>query len=157
MPLRIAPITLRAANQYVADLHRHHRPTTGHKFSVSVTGPDGTIHGVAIVGRPTSRHFDGAGYLEVLRVATDGTRNACSMLYGAAARAGTALGYPRHKIITYTLETENGASLRAANWFDSGPAGGGSWSRPSRPRQDAFPTMEKRRWHAAPPPADQAP
>lgn len=147
--LRIAPIGLRAANEYVSQHHRHHKPARGHKFSVCVIGDGGTLCGVGIAGRPVSRMLDQDGYLEVVRVCTDGTKNAPSMIYGALRRAGIALGYPAHKIITYTLESEPGGSLRAAGWHDDGLAGGGSWDRPSRERIDTAPTVTKRRWRAA--------
>lgn len=147
--LRLQPLTLRAANDYIAQEHRHHPPTRGHKFSVGVVDEAGELHGVGVAGRPVSRMLDAQGYLEVVRVATDGTKNACSMLYGALRRAGIALGYPPERIITYTLASESGASLRASGWVDDGPAGGGSWSRTGRERTDSHPTEEKRRWRAA--------
>ena len=78
------------------------------------TEADGRLAGVAIVGRPVSRYLDDGKTLEVNRLCTDGTKNACSFLYAAAARAARAMGYQR--IITYTLDTEGGASLRAAGW-----------------------------------------
>lgn len=84
--------------------------------------------------------------LEVNRVATDGAKNACSMLYGAAWRAAKALGY--QQLITYTLPEEGGASLRAAGWRLVGECGGGSWSRASRPRCDSHPVQKKLRWEA---------
>lgn len=153
--LRVEPISLRAANAYVEQYHRHHKAARGHKFSVSVKDHDGEIRGVGIAGRPVSRMLDQDGYLEVVRVCTDGTKNACSMIYGALRRAGIALGYPAHKIITYTLESEPGGSLRAAGWHDDGRAGGGSWDRPSRGRVDTAPTEVKRRWRAAPVPGGE--
>ena len=52
---------------------------------------------------------------EVVRVATDGTPNACSFLYGNAARIARLMGFRR--IITYTLDNESGASLRAVGWM----------------------------------------
>lgn len=141
--LRIAPISLKSANQFVALHHRHHRPVRGHKYAVAcAAGTD--IVGVAIVGRPVSRVLDDGLTLEVTRVATDGTPNACSALYGAAWRVARELGYGR--VITYILDTEPGTSLRAAGWRLVGPAGGGSWSRPSRPRTDQAPTCGKLRW-----------
>jgi hypothetical protein len=81
---------------------------------------------------------------EVTRVCTDGTRNACSILYGACWRAARALGYRR--LVTYTLAHESGASLRAVGWRLIGQAGGGSWSRAARPRVDRHPTQCKLRW-----------
>jgi hypothetical protein len=84
--------------------------------------------------------------LEVTRLATDGTRNACSFLYGAAARAAFALGYKR--IGTYILDTEPGSTLKAAGWKLIGSAGGGSWSSKTRPRIDKHPTQGKLLWEA---------
>lgn len=103
--------------------------------------------GVAIVGRPISRVLDDGLTLEVARVATDGTPNACSALYGAAWRVAREMGY--RKIITYILDNEPGTSLRAAGWSCAGPAGGGSWSCPSRPRTDKAPTQPKLRWEVS--------
>lgn len=145
MTLRLAPITLRAANAYVAEHHRHHKPARGCLFCVSVRDGERTA-GVAIIGRPVSRMLDDGRTAEVVRCCTDGTPNACSMLYGAARRAARAIGYGR--IVTYTLPEEGGASLRAAGWRCDGVAGGGSWSRESRRRQDDHPLERKWRWIA---------
>ncbi len=112
-PLEIVPMTLREANAYVEQNHRHHGPVAGHKYSIGLSDGE-KIVGVAIVGRPVSRHLDDGWTLEVNRLCTDGTKNACSMLYAAAWRAARAMGYKR--LITYILESENGASLRAAGW-----------------------------------------
>lgn len=148
LQLHLRPIGLRAANAFVAARHRHHGPTRGHKFSVSVADAQGQIRGVAIAGRPVARRLDDGAHLEVLRVCTDGTPNACSMLYGAVRRAAKAMGYRSEHIITYTLEGEDGASLRAAGWQLDGRTDGGSWDRPSRSRVDSHPTERKLRWHA---------
>lgn len=114
MKLTIIPLTLKAANDYVAANHRHHKPVVGHKFSIGVKGPDNVMHGVCIVSRPIARHFDDGVTAEVTRTCTDGTPNANSALYGAAWRCAKAMGYTR--IITYTQEGETGASLRGAGW-----------------------------------------
>lgn len=139
------PVSLDEANSFVRALHRHHPPAQGHKFSIGAA-MGGTLVGVVIVGRPVSRHRDDGCTLEVTRLCTDGTRNACSFLYGRAARAAFALGYSR--IGTYTLPDEGGASLRAAGWKLLGEAGGGNWSSPSRPRNTAAPTCVKFLWEA---------
>ncbi len=97
-----------------------------------------------MIGRPVARHLQDGFTAEVTRVATDGARNACSMLYGAAWRAARAIGYRR--LITYTLNTEPGESLRGAGFKCIGEAGGGSWNCPSRPRVDTHPTQMKLRW-----------
>lgn len=134
MKLIVTPISFAEACAFVAQYHRHHRPPRGHKFCVAVADDEGAIHGVAIVGRPVARLLDDGYTLEVTRVCTIGTKNACSMLYGTCWKAAKALGYRR--LITYTLPEEGGASLKAAGWTLVGLRGGGSWNRKSRPRID---------------------
>jgi hypothetical protein len=144
--LTIVPVTWREAVAYVAQHHRHHLPPRGDLFRIGVADEKGVIRGVAITGRPVARHLDDGWTAEVLRVATDGCPNACSALYGASWRAARALGW--RKLITYTLASESGTSLVAAGWRCLGESGGGSWSRPSRPRVDLHPLQEKLRWEA---------
>lgn len=136
-------MTLRQANAFVADLHRHHQPVRG---CVCCIGLErwGTLCGVAIIGRPVARRLQDGYTAEVTRLCTDGTKHACSMLYGATWRAVQALGYKR--LITYTLPDEGGASLRGAGFKNAGLAGGGSWNKPSRPRIDKAPLDRKWRW-----------
>lgn len=141
--LKLAPITLRAANAFVAQHHRHHKPARGCVFAMSAL-LDGEVRAVAIVGRPVARHCQDGYTCELTRLCSDGVRNGCSFLYGRAWRAAQAIGYRR--MITYTLASEDGASLRGAGWKLIGEAGGGSWSRPSRPRDDAHPLQLKLRW-----------
>lgn len=143
MTLRVVPLTLREANALVKQLHRHHKPVRGHRFSIGVKN-DGKLIGAAIIGRPVARLTDQYTVAEVTRLVTDGTRNACSILYAAAARATRAMGYVR--IQTFILETETGASLKAAGWWkDKTTTGGDGWkSRPNR-RTDQ-PTCPKTRW-----------
>ena len=138
--LELMPASLAEANAFVTKLHRHHKPVVGHKFSLAAA-LNGEVVGVAIVGRPVARNRDDGETLEVTRLCTDGTKNACSFLYGAAARAAFALGYRR--IGTYILNTEPGTSLVAAGWKLLGERGGKSWSRENRPRIDKHPTQTK--------------
>lgn len=140
MKMKHVRIELGEANAFVQAHHRHHRPVVGHVFSLGAV-LDGKIVGVAIVGRPVSRHRDDGETAEVTRLCTDGTKNACSFLYGAAARAAFALGFKR--IGTYILASEPGTSLTATGWRLIGERGGGSWSVPSRPRVDKHPTQTK--------------
>ena len=144
MSLSVAPITFRAAAAFVAEHHRHLPPSRGVRFCVSVIDESGALRGVAMVGRPVSRHLDDGVTVEVNRCCTDGARNACSMLYGAAWRAARALGYRR--LVTYTLDVEGGASLRAVGFVRDGPRGGGEWSREGRPRDKARLPDMKVRW-----------
>lgn len=116
----------------------------GHRFSIGCYDDDGICHGAAIVGRPVARKTDQFAVAEVTRLVTDGTANACSALYAAAARAAQAMGFTR--IQTFILESEPGTSLKAAGWELDGLGGGGSWSVPRGPRNDSAPTDVKQRW-----------
>jgi len=146
--ITLSPINLDEANAFVAKHHRHHKPVPGAKFCIAVSDENGVVRGVGIVGRPVARMSDNGWTLEVNRVATDGAKNACSMLYGAAKRAAWALGYKR--LVTYTLPIEGGASLRAAGWKLLGAAGGGNWNCASRPRIDTAEVLrgQKLLWEA---------
>lgn len=143
MSLSLVPITISDAIEFVRRHHRHHPPPKSALFAVACA-EEGEVVGAAIIGRPVARMSQDGWTAEVIRVATTGARNACSILYGAAWRACRALGYRR--LVTYTLAEEGGASLRASGWTLIGEAGGGSWSRPSRPRVDRHPTQTKFRW-----------
>ena len=146
--LVVTPIRLDEANEFVAQHHRHHKPVPGAKFCVAVSRAD-IVCGVAIVGRPISRHLDDGWTLEVNRCCTDGTRNACSMLYATSWKAARAMGYT--SLITYTMEQEGGASLRGAGWRCLGKATskiGQGWDTPSRPRVDTHPLQQKLKWEA---------
>lgn len=132
MTLALVPVTRDQAMEYVATVHRHHGRPLGYRYAVGVA-QDGRLCGVAMAGRPVARSLDDGRTIEVVRVATDGTPHACSMLYGACWRAARAIGYTR--AVTYTQADESGASLRAAGWLrvaDLPPRKG--WDAPSRPR-----------------------
>ena len=118
MSLRIVTASRAQVSDFVATVHRHHQPSVGDVFRLACVDGDGVVHGVASVGRPVSRHLDDGATLEVTRVATDGARNACSLLYGAARRVAFAMGYRR--ILTYTLPEEGGSSLKGAGWTCEG-------------------------------------
>lgn len=132
--------------------HRHHDAPQGWRFGLAVwNGP--VRVGVAVVGRPVSQALQNAepGTVEVTRVCTWGhpalRRNASSKLYGAACKEARARGFD--KVITYTLEEEDGASLRASGFKPVAVTRGGSWSRSGRPREDKAPTGPKTRWERA--------
>ena len=143
MSLSLQPITWAEAARFIQQHHRHHLPPQGWKFGIAVNDGEKVV-GVITVGRPVARFLDDGWTLEVTRCATDGTRNVPSILYGAAKRAAFALGYKR--IITYTLQSEPGTSLIAANWKCLGKAGGGTWNHKRRPRVDKHPTEQKTLW-----------
>ena len=144
--LELVPVGYREADAFILKHHRHHKPTQGFKFIVGAAR-DGEIVGVAVVGLPVARHMDDGWTAEVRRTCTDGSPNVNSFLYGACWRAAKAMGYRR--LITYTLPSESGVSLKAAGWKLIGQRGGGTWSRRERPRIDTHPTQEKLLWEAA--------
>ena len=120
MRLCIKPIHLKQAGEFVRKYHRHNLPTVGGKFAVACYEND-RLCGVAICGRPTARKADNGTTLEIYRNCTDGTKNACSKLYGACVRIAKHMG--QEKVITYILESENGASVKASNFICEGKAG----------------------------------
>lgn len=153
--MELVPISLKDANEFVSLHHRHHKPVVGHKFSVAAK-KGGKIVGVAIVGRPVARGLDNGRTLEVTRLCTDGTKNACSFLYSKCAKIAKDMGYS--KIVTYSLESEHGSSLRASGWtLEEAGVGGGSWDTPGRrreliegqlsffPQKQKYPTEKKKK------------
>lgn len=144
--MTLQPMSVKAACAFVSRVHRHHRPPPGGLFACAAL-EDSVIVAVGIAARPVSRMLQNGVTVEITRLASTGTRNACSKVYGALCRASAAIGYTR--AITYTLESEHGSSVRAAGFREVGPAGGGSWSRPSRPRDDKHPMERKVLWERA--------
>jgi len=143
--LAVVPMTLRAARQYVAERHRHAPKIQGGLFAVGCASGAGLV-GCAIVGMPVSRHLQDGQTVEIRRCCTDGTRNACSFLYRVCVRVAHALGYRR--VLTYTLESESGASLRGAGFVVTRRTKAEHWSRNGRPREQQ-PIQHKLRWEAA--------
>lgn len=141
--IKAIPLELKQANEFVDSLHRHHNAVHRDKFRVGAE-IDGRLVGVAQVGRPVARMLDDGNTVEVVRLCTDGTKDVCSFLYSRCARVAKELGYS--KIITYILETESGASLKAVGWREAAITSGGSWDRPSRRRENDSPTCPKRRY-----------
>ena len=144
------PMTITKAKQYVNDFHRHNKAPQGALFAIGASDGD-QIVGVALIGRPVSRHLDDGFTAEVTRVCVidDAPKNTCSFLYGNAWRAAKAMGYT--KIITYTLQSESGASLRGAGWkiiAKLAPSNPAAWqSRPNRDRQPVV-GQAKFRWQS---------
>lgn len=140
----VVPITLKEAQQFVNDHHRHHKHPQGHKFSIGLKINDELI-GVIIAGRPVSRHLDDKHTLEVTRCCVlEGFKNAVSKLYSSVCRAAGAFGYK--KVITYTLASEQGSSMKAVGFKLDGVSDGGSWNSKTRKRIDKHPTTQKFRW-----------
>ena len=145
--LELQPITFSEAAEFVRLHHRHHPPPLSWRFGCAVNdgGPGARVVGVVIVGRPVARHLDQDGFTaEVTRLCTDGTPNAASMLLRAAWRAARALGYRR--LITYTLTSESGTSLRAAGFHAVYETRSKSWHTPSRPRIDKHSPGQRTLW-----------
>lgn len=148
-PYEAIPISFRKARQLVEEFHRHNNAPQNHKFSIGLQITNTVdIIGVVMTSHPVARHLDDGRTLEIRRLCITGPyANACSMLYSLAIRAGKAMGYIR--FITYTLETESGASAKAAGFqFDGYTAKNSTWSRKGRPRAMASSYLEgrKKRW-----------
>jgi hypothetical protein len=145
MTLRLRPATLAQANEMITTLHRHHKRVVGHRFSISCASEDGVVRGIAVVGRPVARAVPQYAVAEVTRLVTDGSKNACSILYSACARAAKAMGYDR--IQTYLLEDEPATSVKAAGWVFDGMTAGGDWNNsPRKGRRTDQPMGAKQRW-----------
>lgn len=142
MSLELEGCTVKEAKRLVKRWHRHFEDVQGGLFASKVTR-GGEVVGVGLAGNPP-RAWQGTGRLVISRVATDGARNACSMLYGALAGAARRLGW--REVWTYTLPEEPGSSLKAAGFEDMGLTDGGEWDRPSRRRSAAKDPRPKRRW-----------
>lgn len=134
----IVPLTLAEARRYVAEHHRHNEPPIGHRFSIGLRR-DGSLVGVVVAGHPQARKADDGRTLELLRLTTEGDKNACSRLYSAACRAAFAMGYLR--VITYTLEDEPGSSLLASGFTRDGSSPGGEWKHTGGPRAAEMPRL----------------
>jgi hypothetical protein len=130
--MEAVPLHLREANAFVAKHHRHSLPTVGRKWAIGAA-VDGKLVGVAIAGRPVCRRLDDGKTLEILRVATDGTPNACSFPYARCARIARLMGYQR--VLTYSLAEESGASLKAVGAKIVGQVQPQEWNVPRRPRK----------------------
>ncbi len=142
--MAISPCTLKQANAFVGEHHRHHAPVVGHRWSIAAT-LEGKVVGVAICGRPKARMTPQYTVVEINRLATDGTANACSKLYGACAAIAKIMGFDR--IETSILKGESGISLKAAGFKFSHLSEGGDWNRPSRGgRRVDQPLCEKQVW-----------
>lgn len=142
--LRVVPCTLKQANDLVTALHRHHKPCRGHRFSLALYSGDALV-AVVICGRPVARKCDPYGTLEILRCASNGTKNAISKLYGAVCRAADAMGF--HTVQTYTLPEEGGASMRACGFTFVGECGGGQWKHTDgKVRRSDQPIGVKHKW-----------
>ena len=145
--IHAVPLSVLAANAFVAKYHRHHQPVVQAKFCVGAVR-DSVLIGVVIVERPKARMLDNGDRVEVTRMCTNGSPQTCSFLYSRAARIAREMGFS--EVVTYILDREPGTSLKASGWTrDQVVSAGGSWSRPSRPTVDRHQLNPKQRWSRA--------
>lgn len=144
--LSLQPIDFKEAREFVNRFHRHHPPAQGWKFGIAVNNGEQLV-GVITIGRPVARAFDDGWTVEATRCCTDGTEHVASKLYAAAWRSARAMGYRR--LITYTLKSEAGTSLRAAGYRTVHAVRGRSWDTPTRRRLDRHPTDDKLLWEVS--------
>lgn len=150
MSLIAVPITLKEAIEFVGNFHRHNKPPVGGLFAVGCSDGSALV-GVAIVSRPVARMLDNGETAEVIRccVLDDSQKGTCSFLYSRCWQAAKALGW--RKLVTYTLQSESGASLRGAGWkvvaelSKGNPAG---WQNRAGREWQAVVGQAKFRWEA---------
>ena len=142
MRLETRWIPLRIARAFIRQHHRRLKSLQGAIFVVGCFEA-GRLCGVATGGRPQARVQDNGYDIEITRVATDGTKNACSALHGRCRRVAQAFGF--RVIRSKTLLEEMGASMRASGFEEDGLTDGGEWSRPGRQRETVN-ASQKRRW-----------
>lgn len=144
LKLKVIPVSIKEAQEFIDKNHRHHKKPVGHKFSIAVTDGESLV-GVGVAGRPVSRFNARENTLEVYRLCVlEGFNNACSMLYSRITQIAKSMGYD--KVITYLLESETGTSLKASGWQYESKSKGGSWNCKSRKRIDKAPICPKQRW-----------
>ena len=141
--MRVVRVELAEANKFVLRLHRHHKPVQGHRFSIGAASGFSMV-GVAVIGRPVARKTDKKNIAEVTRLCTDGTKNACSFLYAAAARIAKEMGFVR--VQTFILASESGLSLEAAGWWRGHVSKGGKGWQSRDGRRSDQPTEDKVLW-----------
>ena len=142
--MRAIPLELKDANTFVAVHHRHHEPVKRDKWRFGVLDDDGELIGVLHAAKPVARLLDDSRTIEIVRCCSDGTKNLCSFMLGRARRIASAMGY--EKMISYILDSETGASYKAAGWHKEADIRGHSWNTPSRKRATTAPTCDKQRW-----------
>jgi len=119
------PISRELAKEFIKSNHRHNRPPVSDRFRVGLY-EDGQLIGVGIAGLPVARKQCNGDTIEITRVCVlDGKQNACSQIYSRMKRIAQLLGYKR--IITYTLESESGSSLRAVGAVIDHKVAKGNW------------------------------
>jgi len=137
MSIQAVRVELKEANAFIDVTHRHHKPVRGHRFSIGAEC-GGKLVGIATIGRPVAPKTDKKHIAEVTRLASNGSKNVCSFLYGKAARIARELAFK--KIQTFVLLSEPGTSLKAAGWVCEGKTGDGDWTnRPGRSSDNAGP------------------
>lgn len=151
MKIIAVPMTLTEAKSFVGNFHRHNKAPQGGLFAVGASDGERLI-GVAIVGRPVARFLDNGETAEVIRccVVDDAPKGSCSFLYARCWQAAKALGWK--KLITYTLQSESGASLRGAGWSvvaELKPSNPKAWQSRSNREWQPVVGQAKLRWEAA--------
>ncbi len=143
--IRPKAVTQKQAFDMVKRWHKHLKAPQGWKFGLAIEDDIGAL-GVVIVGRPVSRNLDDGVTFEITRLALidKGIKNAASILLGAACKSAKLHGASR--IISYTLDDEDGVAYKASGFHVDHITQGQRWSRETRERKDEHPTCDKKRW-----------
>ncbi|WP_445261308.1 XF1762 family protein [Pseudomonas sp. RL_15y_Pfl2_60] len=118
----IKPLTIKEANEFIKEHHRHHRPTARNngKWALAAVDDNSVIVGVVIASSPVSATYMDGLTIELTRlcVKEGAPKGVCSFLLSKSCSIWRSMGGVR--VITYTLASESGASLRGAGWTLSG-------------------------------------
>lgn len=114
----VKPITIKRANEFIEKNHRHHRPTarnTG-RWALAAYDLNNKMVGAVIAGNPVSATYMDGVTIELTRLCVheSAPKGTCSFLISRCCSIWKMMG--GEKIITYTLASETGASLRGAGW-----------------------------------------
>ena len=116
--INIKPVSIKNANEFIKTYHRHHRPTSRNsgRWALAAYDNENELIGVAIASNPVSATYMDGITLEVTRlcVKENAQKGTASFLLSKCCRIRKEMGGSR--IITYTLESESGSSLKGAGW-----------------------------------------
>ncbi|MBO2608229.1 XF1762 family protein [Shewanella algae] len=120
--VKVRPISIKEANAFIKEHHRHHRPTIRNcgKWALAAVDGLGSTVGVMIAGNPVSATYMDGLTIEITRlcVKEKAPKGTCSFLLSRCCKIWAEMGGER--VITYTLDSESGASLKGAGWKNVG-------------------------------------
>jgi len=138
------PINREIAKKFINENHRHNSGPISDRFRIGLF-EDGVLIGVGVAGNPIARKQMDGTTIEITRVCVLPDKpNACSQIYARMKRIAQLMGYKR--IITYTLDNETGASLRAIGAIVDHKVAKGTWLNRQNRNYNEVSDMPKQMW-----------